>query len=49
MPRYYDWDEEFDNTFELDDTVEQRIRDLVEETGFDATLPNDWMFREIGI
>nr|WP_241983220.1 hypothetical protein [Halorubrum sp. GN11GM_10-3_MGM] len=22
MPRYYDWHEEFDDTFELDDTVD---------------------------
>ena len=49
MPRYYDWHEEFDDTFELDDTVEQRIRDLVEEAGFDADLPNDWTFRDLGI
>jgi len=49
MPRYYDWHEEFDYTFELDDAVEQRIRDLVEETGFDANLPNDWTFRDLGI
>ena len=49
MPRYYDWDEEFDYTFELDETVEQRIRDLVEEAGFDANLPNDWTFRDLGI
>jgi hypothetical protein len=49
MPRYYDWHEEFDYTFELDDTVEQRVRDLVAETGFDATLPNDWTLRDLGI
>jgi len=49
MPRYYDWHEEFDDTFELDDAVEQRIRDLVAETGFDADLPNDWTFRDLGI
>ncbi|MEZ3163884.1 hypothetical protein ABNG03_03535 [Halorubrum sp. RMP-47] len=49
MPQYDDWHEEFDDTFELDDTVEQRIRDLVKEAGFDATLPNDWTFRDLGI
>ena len=49
MPRYYDWYEEFDDTFELDDTVEQRIRDLVEAAGFDADLPNDWAFRDLGV
>ncbi len=49
MPRYYDWHEEFDYTFELDDTVEQRIRDLVEEERLDTNLPNDWTFRDLGI
>jgi len=49
MPRYYDWHEEFDYAFELDETVEQRIRDLVEETSFDANLPNDWTFRDLGV
>ena len=49
MPRYYDWYEEFNDTFELDDTVEQRIRDLVEAAGFDADLPNDWAFRDLGV
>ena len=49
MPRYYDWHEEFDDTLELDDTVEQRIRDLVEAAGFDADLPNDWTFRDLGV
>jgi len=49
MPRYYDWHEEFDYTFELDETVEQRIHDLVEEAGFDADLPNDWTFRDLGV
>jgi hypothetical protein len=49
MPRYYDWHEEFDYTFELDDTVEQRIRDLVEAAGFDADLPSEWTFRDLGV
>ena len=49
MPRDYDWHEEFDDTFELDDTVEQHIRDLVVEAGFDADLPNGWTFRDLGV
>ena len=49
MPRYYDWYDEFDYAFELDETVERRIRDLVAETGFDADLPDDWTFRDLGI
>jgi hypothetical protein len=49
MPRYYDWYEEFDYTFELDDTVERRIRDLVAKTGYDVDLPDDWTFRDLGV
>jgi len=49
MPRYYDWYDELDYAFKLDETVEQRIRDLVEEMGFDADISNDWTFRDLGI
>lgn len=48
-PRYWDWHKEFDYAFELDGTVERRIRDLVDETGLDADLPEDWTFRDLGI
>ncbi|MFC5133301.1 MULTISPECIES: hypothetical protein [Haloferacaceae] len=48
-PRYYDWADEFDYSFELDEGVERRVRDLVEETGFDAELPDDWTLRDLGI
>jgi len=48
-PRYWDWHDTLDYTFELDETVERRIRDLVAETGFDADLPDDWTFRDLGI
>ena len=48
-PRYWDWHEELDYAFELDEAVEQRIRDLVAETGFDADLPDDWTFRDLAI
>jgi hypothetical protein len=49
MPRYWNWHEEFEYTFELDETVEDRIRDLVVETGFDADLPDNWTLRDLGI
>lgn len=48
-PRYWDWHEEFDFSFAVDETVERRIRDLVAETGFDSDLPDDWTFRDLGI
>lgn len=46
-PRYYDWHEEFDYTVELDESVEQRVRDLVAELGFDDQLPRDWTLRDL--
>ncbi|QAU11514.1 hypothetical protein EKH57_01300 [Halorubrum sp. BOL3-1] len=49
MPRYYDWHDELAYTFELDETVEQRIRELVDETGFDTDLSDEWTFRDLGI
>lgn len=48
-PRYWDWREEFDYTFEVDEAVEGRIRDLVAETGVDAELPEGWTFRDLGV
>lgn len=48
-PRYWEWHEEVDYAFELDEMVERRIRDLVVETGIDDDLPDDWTFRDLGI
>lgn len=48
-PRYWEWREQLDYAFELDETVERRIRDLVVETGVDADLPDDWELRDLGI
>lgn len=50
-PRYWDWHDEFDvaDTFELDEAVERRIRELVAEMGFDADLPDDWTLRDLGV
>ena len=42
IPRYWNWDEEVDYEFELNDDVEQRIRSLVTEEGIDDDLPSDW-------
>jgi hypothetical protein len=49
MPRYDDWHDECAYTFELDPAVEQRIRDFVEETGFEADLPDDWTLRDLAV
>ena len=42
IPRYWDWDEEVDYEFELDEDIEQRIRSLVAEEGIGNDLPSDW-------
>jgi hypothetical protein len=42
MPRYWDWETQLRYSFELDDTVEDRIRALVAETGIDEDLPARW-------
>lgn len=42
IPRYWEWEEELDHEFELDDDVEQRLRDLVIEEGIGNDLPTDW-------
>lgn len=47
MPRYWDWQDDLGYTFELDDEVEARIRDLVSETGIDDDLPNEWNITDL--
>ncbi len=42
IPRYWEWQEQLDYEFELDDDVEQRIRQLVAEHGIDDDLPSGW-------
>ena len=47
IPRYWNWDDEVDYQFELDDDVEQRIRSLVAEEGIDDDLPSDWAIDDL--
>ncbi len=42
IPRYWDWEKQLDYQFELDDDVEQRIRNIVTTNGLDEELPSDW-------
>lgn len=48
-PRYWDWHDELDYAFQLDEAVERRIRDLVAEMGFDKKLPEEWTFEDLGL
>ncbi len=47
IPRYWEWQEELDYQVELDDQIEQRIRDLVIENGIDQNLPADWTIADL--
>jgi len=49
MPRYWDWHEELEYSFELDEEVKQRLRDLVVEEGLDTDLPDDWEVADLTI
>jgi hypothetical protein len=40
IPRYWLWEEEFDITFEWEQSVKNRLRTLVVETGVAETLPD---------
>jgi hypothetical protein len=47
IPRYWEWQEEFDFEFRLDDDVEQRIRKLVSNEGLDNELSGDWEIADL--
>lgn len=47
IPRYWEWQEEFDSEFRLDDDVEQRIRKLVSDEGLDNELSGDWEIADL--
>jgi len=47
IPRYWEWQEELDYEFELEDDVEQRIYQLVTEHGLDSDLSSDWEIADL--
>ena len=49
IPRYWDWHDDLRFAFELDDVVEQRIRDLVREQELGDDLPHDWEIADLTI
>jgi hypothetical protein len=49
IPRYWDWQDDLGYTFEMEDEVEQRVRDLVIETGLDDDLPSEWEITDLTI
>lgn len=49
IPRYWDMYEELEYRFEWDNTVQTRLRDLIEREGFSRRLGEDWTFRDMEI
>jgi hypothetical protein len=47
MPRYWDWHDDLAFDFELEDAIEQRIRNLVREEGLENDLPRDWELTDL--
>jgi hypothetical protein len=49
VPRYWDWEDAVDISFEWESDVVTRIRDLVAETGRTQDLPDDWSFQDLAV
>jgi hypothetical protein len=47
VPRYWDWEDAVDISFEWESDIVTRIRDLVAETERTQDLPNDWSFQDL--
>jgi hypothetical protein len=47
IPRYWDWHDDLAVNFELENDVEQRIRNLVREEGLENDLPQDWELTDL--
>jgi hypothetical protein len=49
VPRYWDWKEAVDISFEWEINVVTRLRDLVVETDRASDLPEDWSFQDLAV
>jgi hypothetical protein len=49
VPRYWSWDDAVGISFEWDDEVVTRIRELVSETGRASSLPEDWSLQDLEV
>ena len=47
IPRYWEWQEELDYEFVLDEDVETRIRDIVAKQGISENLSTNWDIAEL--
>jgi hypothetical protein len=49
VPRYWDWEDAVDISFEWESDIVTRIRDLVAETERTQDLPDDWSFQDLAV
>ena len=49
MPRYWEWQDDLGYEFEVNEDVEERIRQLVAEHGIDDDLPSDWEIPDLTV
>lgn len=49
VPRYWDWEEAIEISFEWEADVVTRLRDLVAETDRASDLPEDWSFQDLAV
>jgi hypothetical protein len=49
LPRYWDWEDAVDISFEWESDIVTRIRDLVAETERIQDLPDDWSFQDLAV
>jgi len=49
VPRYWDWEDSVDISFEWESDIVVRIRDLVAETDRGQNLPDDWSFQDLAV
>lgn len=47
IPRYWEWQEQLDYEFELDEDVERRIRNIVTEKEMTDELPDNWAVTDL--
>lgn len=47
LPRFWEWRDQFDYSFEWESETQNRIRDLVEESGVSEPLNEPWTFEDL--
>lgn len=49
IPRYWEWHEELNYSFEWEPEVEQQLHELITETDIEEELTDDWTFQDLAL